>query len=176
MRSSTLAGRTVSWLTRMRTDPDGMAAILDKQNGKRFGQVQFVNEVVDFIATAEGRQPCYELLAGLQDQQAGRDPDVRTITLGDAPGIPENLRGSTYELVEGESDAEKFDREWPGGAMTTAVAAAEVDLGLCAVCGVPMLAGEEYLSVIEVSVDGTVTKVSNQHAACRPTEHDETDA
>ena len=48
-----------------------MAAILDAQNGKRFGQVQFVNEVVDFITTAEGRQPCYDLLDGLHsDRQA----------------------------------------------------------------------------------------------------------
>ena len=46
-----------------------MAAILDVQNGRRYGQVQFVNEVVDYIATAAGRRPCYDLLEGLQARQ-----------------------------------------------------------------------------------------------------------
>jgi len=206
-----------------------MAAIRDRQSGKRFGQVQFVNEVVDFITTAEGRQPCYDLLDALQAQQGGVAPSVVSVTLGEVRGVPKELQGRTFEIVEGESDAEKVDREWredrylkpqeaaarlrvdartvkrwaqsgrlagfrtPGGhwrisgesvramqrgdqpthieagPMTTAVAVAEIDLGPCAVCGDPMLAGEEYVSVIEVSVDGTITKVSNQHATCPTT-------
>jgi len=143
--------------------------------------------------------------------------------------VPNELQGRTFDFVDGECDAEKFDREWreakylkpqeaaallrvdartvkrwaqqgkldgfrtPGGhwriereslrrmqqqrqptrlegsRLATAVAVAEVDLGPCAVCGDPMLAEEEYVSVIEVSVDGTITKVSNQHATCPTT-------
>ena len=196
-----------------------MAAILDTQNGKRFGQVQFVNEVVDFITTAEGRQPCYDLLDGLHSKHAGRPSVVSAITLGDVSGVPKHLRGNTYLLVDGESDAEKFDSEWreakylkpqeaagllrvdartvkrwaqigklagfrtPGGhwridqeavqrmqrggqPMTTAASVAEIDAGRCAVCAEAILAGEECVSVIAVSVDGTITKVSNQHATC----------
>lgn len=206
-----------------------MAAIRDAQNGRRYGQVQFVNEVVDFISTAVGRQPCYDLLAALQTRQGGVAPSVTSITLGEVPGVPNQLRGHTFEIVDGESDAEKFDREWrevkylkpqeaaallrvdartvkrwaqqgmlhgfrtPGGhwrideeslrrmqdgdqtahvegrPLITAAAVAEIDLGACAVCGDPILAGEEYMSAIEVSVDGTITKVSNQHAACPAT-------
>jgi len=199
-----------------------VAAILDRQSGKRYGQVQFLNEVVDFITSGEGRQPCYDLLDGLHSMQAGRPSAVSVVTLGDEPGIPKHLRGSTYLLVDGESDAEKFDREWraakylkpqeaaellrveartvkrwaqigklagfrtPGGhwrideeavrrmqhggqPMTTAASVAEIDLGPCAVCTEPILAGEEYVSVIEASVDGTITKVSNQHATCPAT-------
>lgn len=199
-----------------------MAAILDIQNGRRYGQVQFANEVVDYITTAEGRQPCYDLLEALQARQEGVAAfakSVASVTLGNVRGIPEQLQGRTFEIVDGESDAEKFDRRWrqskylkpqeaadllrvdartvkrwaqqgrlagfqtPGGhwridedavrimlrgrgPMTTDVSVAEIDLGPCAVCGVPMLAGDEYVSVIEASADGTITKVSNRHAAC----------
>jgi excisionase family DNA binding protein len=89
-----------------------MPAILDRQNGKRYGQVQFVNEVVDFIRGAEGRRPCYELLGALQAYQAEATPATVSVTLGDDPGIPSYLQGTTYDLVEGESDAERFDRKW----------------------------------------------------------------
>ena len=196
-----------------------MPAIRDTQNGRRYGQVQFVNEVVDFISTAQGRQPCYDLLDGLQARQSGAALSDTAVTLGEVPGVPKELQGRTFEIVDGESDAEKFDREWreakylkpqeaaallrvdartvkrwaqqgkldgfrtPGGhwrideeavrrmlhgrgPMTTDVAAAEIDLGPCAVCGAPMLAGDEYVSVIETSANGTITKVGNQHAAC----------
>ena len=196
-----------------------MAAILDTKSGKRYGQVQFVNEVVDYITTPEGRQPCYDLLDALQARQQGLASSVTSIRLGDVRGIPKELHGRTFEIVDGESDAEKFDRQWrqsrylkpqeaadllrvdartvkrwaqqgrlagfqtPGGhwrideeavrrmqhggqPMTTDVSVAEIDLGPCAVCGRPMLAGDEYRSVIEAAVDGTITKVSNQHSAC----------
>ena len=199
-----------------------MTAILDTQNGRRYGQVQFVNEVVDYITTAEGRQPCYDLLETIQAWQEGiatSATSATSVTLGNVRGIPKQLQGRTFEIVDGESDAEKLDRQWrkaaylkpqeaadllrvdsrtvkrwaqqgrlagfqtPGGhwrideeavrrmlhgrgPMTTDVAAAEIDLGPCAVCGAPMLAGDEYVSVIETSANGTITKVSNQHAAC----------
>jgi excisionase family DNA binding protein len=202
-----------------------VAAILDIQNGRRYGQVQFVNEVVDYITTAEGRQPCYDLLETLQARQesiANSASSTTSVTLGNVRGIPEQLQGRTFEIVDGESDAEKLDRQWrkatylkpqeaaallrvdgrtvkrwaqqgkldgfrtPGGhwrideeavrrmlhgrgPMTTDVAVAEIDLGPCAVCGAPMLAGDEYVSVIETSANGTITKVSNRHAACAPT-------
>lgn len=209
-----------------------MAAIRDTQNGRRYGQVQFVNEVVDFISTAQGRQPCYDLLIALRAQQRGIAPSVTSVTMGEVPGVPKELQGRTFEIVDGESDAEKSDRQFredrylkpeeaadllrvdartvkrwaqsgklagfrtPGGhwrisegsvramqrgdqstgslarPMIAAVAVAEIDLGPCAVCGDPMLAGEEYVSVIDVSVDGTITEVSNQHAGCHPGEHD----
>jgi excisionase family DNA binding protein len=209
-----------------------MPAILDRQNGRRYGRVQFINEVIDFITTAEGRRPCYDLLDGLQKRQAGQEAVVSSIVLTDEPGVPQHLRGSSYELVNEASDAEKFDREWraakylrpleaaallrvdsrtvkrwaqhgkldgfrtPGGhwrideeavrrmrhgdqptrvekgRMVTGGAVAEVDLGPCAMCADPILAGEEYVSVIEASLDGTITSVSNRHAACQPTEHD----
>lgn len=200
-----------------------MAAILDIQNGRRYGQVQFVNEVVDYITTAEGRQPCYDLLEGLQARQNGRDTTITSVTLTPARGIPKQLQGRTFKIVDGESDGERFDRQWredkylkpqetaallrvdsrtvkrwaqqgrlagfqtPGGhwrinedavrrlmggrgAITTDVSVAEIDLGPCAVCGSPMLAGDEYLSLIEASADGTITKVSNRHAACANTQ------
>lgn len=213
-----------------------MPAILDRQNGRRYGQVQFINGVVDFITTAEGRRTCYDLLDGLQSRQAGHAATVSRITLGDGPGVPRHLSGSSYELVDDESDAERFDREWreakylkpreaaallrvdartakrwaqqgkldgfrtpgghwrideealrrmqhsdqptrvEGGRVVAAVAVAEIDLGPCAVCEDPIIAGEEYVSVIEVSVDGTITKVSNRHAACQSPEHDEHNA
>lgn len=89
-----------------------MAAILDRQNGRRYGHVQFVNEVVDFIRSEGGRRPCYELLEGLQARQAGRPAPVESITLGSQPGVPPYMQGATYDLVEGESDAEAFDRKW----------------------------------------------------------------
>lgn len=89
-----------------------MAAILDRQNGRRYGQVQFINEVVDFIRSEEGRQPCYELLGGLQARQAGHRAPVASITLGSQPGVPPYMQGATYDLVDGESDAEAFDRKW----------------------------------------------------------------
>lgn len=89
-----------------------MPAILDRQNGKRYGQVQFVNEVVDFIRSPEGRRPCYELLEALQARQAGTASAAVSVTLGDHPGIPTYLQGTTYDLVDGESDAERFDRTW----------------------------------------------------------------
>jgi hypothetical protein len=72
-----------------------MAAILDRQTGKRYAQVQFVNEIVDFFRSAEGRQPCYDLL----------DHKVDAIDLSD---------GRSFEWVAGESDAERFDREFRG--------------------------------------------------------------
>lgn len=56
--------------------------------------------------------------------------------------------------------------------MMTAAAAAQIDLGTCLACRSPILAGEEYVGVIETNVDGTITKVSNQHAACQPSERD----
>lgn len=202
-----------------------MPAIRDTQNDRRYGQVQFVNEVVDFISTAQGRQPCYDLLDGLQARQSGAALSDTAVTLGEVPGVPKELQGRTFEIVDGESDAEKFDREWreakylkpqeaaallrvdartvkrwaqqgklggfrtPGGhwrideeslrkmqsgdhvhvgerELITAVAIAEVDLGACGVCSVPVLAGEEYVSVVQVSVDGTITRVSNNHAGC----------
>lgn len=209
-----------------------MAAIFDAQNGRRYGQVQFVNAVVDFITTVEGREPCYALLDALRALQEGVAPSVTSITLGHVRGVPKQLQGSKYELVDGESDAEKSDRRFredrylkpeeaadllrvdartvkrwaqsgklagfrtPGGhwrisagsvramqrsdqstgslarPMIAAVAVAEIDLGPCAVCGDPMLAGEDYVSAIDVSVDGTITKVSNQHSGCHPSEHD----
>lgn len=68
-----------------------MSAILDAQTGRRFGRVQFVNDVVDFIGSREGRQPCYDLL----------DHKVETVTLDDGRG---------FEWVPGESDAERHDR------------------------------------------------------------------
>lgn len=189
------------------------------QNGRRYGQVQFVNEVVDYITTAEGRQPCYDLLETLQARQEGIATSATSVTLGNVRGIPKQLRGRTFEIVDGESDAEKLDGQWrkatylkpqeaaallrvdgrtvkrwaqqgkldgfrtPGGhwrideeavrrmlhgrgPMTTDVAVAEIDLDPCAVCGAPMLAGDEYVSVIETSANGTITKVSNHHAAC----------
>lgn len=89
-----------------------MPAILDRQNGKRYGQVQFVNEVVDFLRSAEGRRPCYELLEALQAEHTGAAPATVSVTLGDDPGIPAYLQGTTYDLVEGDSDAERFDRRW----------------------------------------------------------------
>lgn len=49
--------------------------------------------------------------------------------------------------------------------MMTAAAVAEIDLGTCLAWRSPILAGEEYVSVIETNVDGTVVKVSNRHAA-----------
>lgn len=207
-----------------------MAAILDRQNGRRYGQVQFINEVVDFITTAEARRPCYDLLDGLQSKQASQAATVSSITLRDGPGLPRHLSGNSYELVDDESDSEKFDREWqeakyltpreaaallrvdartvrrwaqqgkldgfrtPGGhwrideeavrrmqrrreptrlegdRLIAAVAVAEIDLGPCSVCSHPILAGEEYVSAIDASVDGTVTKVSNRHSACQPSE------
>ena len=54
--------------------------------------------------------------------------------------------------------------------ITTDVSVAEIDLGPCAVCGGPMLAGDEYLSLIEAFADGKISKVSNRHAACAPTQ------
>ena len=87
-----------------------MPAILDRQNGKRYGQVQFLNEVVDFIRTEEGRRPCYELLEALQAAQTGAASAAVSITLGEDDGVPTYLQGTTYDLVEGESDAERFDR------------------------------------------------------------------
>jgi excisionase family DNA binding protein len=89
-----------------------MPAILDRQNGRRYGQVQFVNEVVDFVRSEEGRRPCYLLLEALQARQAGAASTAVSVTLGDDPGIPAYLQGTTYDLVEGESDAERFDRQW----------------------------------------------------------------
>lgn len=89
-----------------------MAAILDRQNGRRYGQAQFINEVVDLIRSEEGRQPCYELLEGLQARQVGRPAPVESITLGSQPGVPPYVQGATYDLVDGESDAEAFDRSW----------------------------------------------------------------
>jgi len=56
------------------------------------------------------------------------------------------------------------------------VAVAEIDLGQCVVCGDSILAGEEYISLIEVAVNGTITMVSNRHATCQPPEHDENNA
>ena len=49
--------------------------------------------------------------------------------------------------------------------MMSSIAVAEVDLGPCALCGDPVLAGDEYVSAIRVSVDGTIGNVSNQHAS-----------
>ena len=92
----------------------GMAAILDRQNGRRYGQVQFINEVVDFIRSSEGRGPCYRLLEGLQAKRTGLVPSVISVTLPDVPGVPPYLEGNTYDLVDGESDAEAPDREWRG--------------------------------------------------------------
>jgi excisionase family DNA binding protein len=196
-----------------------VAAILDIQNGRRYGQVQFVNDVVDYITTAEGRQLCYDLLEALRARQDGVTSPPTTVTLGNLPGIPKELQGRTFEIVDDESDAEKFDRQWraakylkpqeaaallrvdprtvkrwaqqgrlagfqtPGGhwridesavqrmlrgpgPVTTGIAVAEIDLGPCAMCGAPLLAGDEFVSVIEVSADGPLKKVSNQHAVC----------
>lgn len=70
-----------------------MAAILDLQTGRRYGQVQFVNEVVDFIGSEDGRRPCYHLL----------DHQIDRLTLED---------GRSYEWVPGESDAERRDRDF----------------------------------------------------------------
>jgi hypothetical protein len=84
-----------------------MAAILDRQNGKRYGQAQFINEVVDAITSTEGRQPCYGLLDGLIALREGRTPAVTVVTLSDERGVPERLLGTVYELVDGESDAER---------------------------------------------------------------------
>jgi excisionase family DNA binding protein len=137
-------------------------------------------------------------------------------------GLPQNLEdlhGRTFEIVDGESDAERRDREFreggylkpqeaadllrvdartvkrwaqqgkldafrtPGGhwrikreavrkmrqgepRVVTASTVAEVDLGPCTVCGDPMLAGQEYVSTLEVSPDGTITGVRNRHAVC----------
>lgn len=89
-----------------------MTAILDRQNGRRYGQVQFINEVVDFISSEEGRQPCHQLLEGLLARQAGRPAPVTSITLGSQSGVPPYIQGATYDLVDGESDAEAFDRKW----------------------------------------------------------------
>ena len=91
-----------------------MAAILDKQTGKRYGQTQFVNEVVDLIRSDDGRAPCYELLESLKAKREGRSPTVVSITVGDVQGVPSHLRGRSYELVEGGSDVEGFEREWRG--------------------------------------------------------------
>ena len=91
-----------------------MSAILDKRTGKRYGQVQFINEVVDLISTDEGREPCYRLIEALQARQAGRAPEVRSIELSDEHGVPPDLRGVVYELVDGSSDTERFDMEWRG--------------------------------------------------------------
>src|SRR5664279_5567367 len=68
-----------------------MSAILEGESGRRLGQVQFVNEVVDFIRSKEGRHPCYDLL----------DHKVEEITLPD---------GRSYKWIPGESDAERRDR------------------------------------------------------------------
>jgi len=207
-----------------------MVAILDRQNGKRYGRVQFMNEVVDFIRSAEGRRSCYELLDAVEAMQAGEVPATVSATLGDDAGVPTYLRGTTYDLVEGESDAEQFDRRFreepraavaateylkpseaaellrvnartvkrwaregrlegfqtPGGhwriaaesvrglrrtgSMRTAAteaAVAEIDLGRCHVCGLPILAGQEFVSLVDVAPDGPLTAVRNVHVACR---------
>ena len=199
-----------------------MAAILDTQNGRQYGQVQFVNEVVDCITTSEGRQPCYDLLDSLKARQDGLVTSVDSITLSNLPGVPKHLQGRTFKIVDGGSDVEKFDREWregkylkpreaadllrvdartvkrwaqqgrlagfqtPGGhwriaeeavrrvqsgvqPMTTGVSVAEIDLGPCTVCGVPIHAGDEFVSVIEASTTGTIVKVKNRHATCETT-------
>jgi len=52
--------------------------------------------------------------------------------------------------------------------MKSSVVVAEIDLGPCALCGAPILAGQEYVSVIDAAVDGTIDRVSNRHADCHP--------
>jgi excisionase family DNA binding protein len=94
-----------------------LAAIFDRRNGRRYGQAQFISEVVDCIRSEEGRQPCYELLEGLQVRRAGKQALVASITLGSQPGVPEYMQGATYDLVDGESDAEAFDRKWREAAV-----------------------------------------------------------
>ena len=207
-----------------------MVAILDRQNGKRYGRVQFMNEVVDFIRSAEGRRPCYELLDALEGMQAGQAPATVSTTLADDAGIPPYLQGTTYDLIEGESDAERFDRHFqeeqhsaavsteylkpseaaallrvnartvkrwaqegrlggfqtPGGhwriaaesvrglrqtgsgrTAATDPAAAEIDLGPCAACGLPILVGQQFVSLVDVAPDGPLTAVRNVHVTCR---------
>jgi excisionase family DNA binding protein len=87
-----------------------MPAILDTRNGRRFGQAQFVNEVVDAISSEEGRRPCYDLLDALTALREEGSPASAAVTLGDDRGVPGHLRGARFELVEGESDAERSDR------------------------------------------------------------------
>jgi excisionase family DNA binding protein len=207
-----------------------MVAILDRQNGRRYGRVQFMNEVVDFIRSAEGRRPCYELLDALEAMRAGELAETVSATLADDAGIPPYLRGATYDLVEGESDAERFDRRFREEQHTTAVSAeylkpseaaallrvnartvkrwaqegrlrgfqtpgghwriaadsvrglrqttsgrtaatdpavAEIDLGPCASCGLPILAGQQFVSLVDVAPDGPLTAVRNVHVECR---------
>jgi excisionase family DNA binding protein len=147
-----------------------VAAIFDEQSGRRYGQVQFLNQVVDYIRSDGGRRPCYDLLEALAAMQAGEEPRVRSVTLSEDPGVPLALQGLSFTLVEGETDAERSEREWLEARRTkpivSAAAVAEVDLGPCEVCGGAVVAGEEYVSVIEISSDRRITKVSNQHATC----------
>jgi hypothetical protein len=85
-----------------------VAAILDRQNGRRYDEEQFTNEVVDLIGSDEGRRPCHELIEALRARQAGEISSVTSVTLGDAPGIPASLQGATYDLVNGPADAERY--------------------------------------------------------------------
>ena len=97
-----------------------MAAILDRQNGRRYGQAQFINEIVDFIRSDEGREPCYRLLEGLETMREGGEAAVVSVTLPQADGVPPYLAGTTYDLVQGESDLERHEREWIDGSQPPA--------------------------------------------------------
>jgi hypothetical protein len=85
-----------------------MAAILDRQNGRRYDEGQFTTEVVDRMGSEQARRQCHELIEALQARQAGEVSSVTSVTLGDAPGIPASLQGAIYDLVYGPADAERY--------------------------------------------------------------------